>query len=68
MCAIADYWPRIKRIPLFFDREISDGESVLYRAQDGSPVRVTKPDFFKSDEERAAAIEFLEANYSPRRN
>jgi len=68
LCSVADYWPRIKRIPLYFDREISDGESVLYRAQDGAPVRVTKPDVLATDEKRESAIQFLEAMYSPRKN
>ena len=65
MCTIGEYWPRIKRIPLYFDREI-DAEAALYRMQDGSPVRVTRPEFFKTDQERAAAVEFLELMYSPR--
>jgi hypothetical protein len=66
LCTIADYWPRIRAIPLYHDRETDDGEAVLCRAQNGLPARVTKPEYFKSDAEREAAIDFLESMYSPR--
>lgn len=62
MCAVADYWPRIARIPLYQDKDL--GEAVLCWTADRQPVRVTKPEFFKSDEEREAAIRHYEAFYS----
>ncbi len=44
----------------------ADAELAIYRTQSGEPVRVTKPEFFDSDEKRAAAIESYETFYSPR--
>jgi hypothetical protein len=64
MCAVNDWWPRIRRIPLYVDIDLADGEAVLCRDQNNKPVRVTKPDYFHSDEEREAAIVLLEAFYS----
>jgi hypothetical protein len=32
---------------------------------EGNPARVTKPEFFKNDAEREAAIQFYESMYSP---
>lgn len=61
MCSIADYWPRIGRIPLHRDKEL--GEAWLCRTSTNHPARVTKPEYFQSDEEREAAIQILEAYY-----
>jgi hypothetical protein len=63
-----DYWKRISRIPLYRERDTSDGEAVICRAQDGTPVRVTKPEYFKSEEEMEATLRWYEACYSPRRH
>jgi len=66
VCSIADYWPRIKRIPLYPDVLTDDGNAILCRTYDGrGVVRVTKPEFFRSDEDREAAIKFLDSVYSP---
>jgi hypothetical protein len=64
VCTFLDYWPRVTRIPLLFVREISDGESFLYRTHEGSPVRVTKLEFFDTNAECETAIGYLEAMYS----
>jgi len=59
------YWQRIYRIPLRPERESSDGEARICRAQDGTPVRVTKPEYLL-EEEREAVLEAYERWYSPR--
>ena len=38
------YWARIKRIPLYPDRDTSDGDAVMCRTADGAPARVEKPE------------------------
>ena len=63
MCSIEEYWARIRSIPLEKERETGDGEAVLCRTLEGSPVRVTKPEMFNSNDERAAAIELYEDFY-----
>lgn len=63
-----EYWRRIERIPLRPERKTADGEAMICRAQDGTPVRVTKPELFKSDAEREAALRHYEAFYAPRVN
>jgi hypothetical protein len=59
--SIADYWPRIERIPLYRDIELD--EAWLCRTATREPVRVTKPEFFKTDGEREAAITFYQMFY-----
>ena len=60
-----EYYEAIRHIPLYYDRESLDPDVAMYRAQDGSPVRVRKPaDLTPS--QRIAVIEFLTVNYSPR--
>lgn len=66
MCKIADYWPRVRLIPLYPDFETDDGDAVICRAQGGEPVRVTKPEALSSDDEREAIVKFYEDFYSPR--
>lgn len=68
MCSVEEYWARVENIPLIKERETGDKEAFLCRTLEGSPVRVTKPDFFKSDDERAAAIEMLEDFYKKSRH
>jgi hypothetical protein len=66
VCSVADYWARINRIPLYPDWATDDGEAVICRTRDGMQiVRVTRAEYFHSDEEREAAISFYEANYAP---
>jgi len=62
------YWTAIERIPLFFERETSDGEAQIRRTFDNQPVRVTKPEYFNSEDERIAAIAFYRALYAPLKN
>ena len=66
MCTVPEYWARITRIPLFFDRNTDDGEAAIYRNQNGQPVRVTKPDSIESDEKREAAVSYYESTYTIR--
>lgn len=68
MCSVEEYWARVARIPLFFDRDIADGEAKLYRTQSAEPVRVTRPEFFESDDARRMSIEFLESMYSAQKS
>jgi hypothetical protein len=68
VCSVEEYWARIGNIPLIKERETSDKEAVLCRTLEGAPVRVTKPEFFRSDDERAAAIELLEDFYKKSRH
>lgn len=63
MCSCAEYWARIRAIPLFGDQELPDGDAVLCRTLDNEPVRVTKPEYLETDEKRAAVIEHYEAFY-----
>ena len=62
-----EYWEFIEKIPLRPERDSSDGEAVICRAQDGSPVRVTKPEYL-SDEERTSVAQSYEMWYAPRMN
>jgi hypothetical protein len=65
------YWARIRRVPLTPERETSDGDAIICRMYDGTPVRVTKPEYFLSDdrqtadEKREAALAWYESQYSP---
>lgn len=68
MCTVEEYWARVKRIPLFPDFDTDDGDAIVCRAQDGKPVRVTKPEVLQTDAKRAAAIEHLEMFYKPDKN
>ena len=68
MTSVEDYWPRIRRIPLIPDYNTDDGDAVICRAQDGTPVRVTKPEVLLTDEKREAAIRTYETYYAPRYN
>jgi hypothetical protein len=69
VCSIADYWPRIQRIPLYPDWATDDGDAIICRTFDGlSVVRVTKPESYDSDEKREAGVEFYEMFYRPIRN
>lgn len=61
-----EYWQRIERIPMNFERPSTDGLSRIYRSQQGIPVSVTNPDTY-SEEERVAMVENYETMYSPRR-
>ena len=63
-----EYWKRIERVPLKFENDIPNSDSRRYRAQNGVPVSVTKPEYFKTDEEREAAVRFYEQMYSRRYN
>ena len=66
MCSIADYWPRVQRIPLYPDWQTDDGDAVICRTYDGrSVVRVTKPEKLDSDAKREATIELYELFYRP---
>jgi hypothetical protein len=51
VCSPAEYWARVKRIPLFFDRETDDGEAAIYRNQNGHPVRIAKPETLQTDDD-----------------
>ena len=64
---IDEYWARIQRVPLRRERESTDSQSVLFRAQDGAPVLVTKPDSL-SEDERESVVQFYESQYAPRLN
>lgn len=67
MCSIADFWPRIGRIPLVIGPDL--GEAVLCRTADGAiPVRVTKPEYFNTDVDREAHLRHLEIFYGVSRN
>jgi hypothetical protein len=69
VCSIADYWPRIQRIPLYPDWLTDDGDAVICRTDDGQGVvRVTKPERLETDEKREAAIRFYETFYKPSYN
>jgi len=61
----AEYWSRIRQLPLHPDREASDGTAKLFRKNDGTPVRIDNPDDF-SPERRKEMIEFYEEQYSAR--
>lgn len=61
MCSEEEYWARIRSIPLIKEKELGDGEAILCRTIEGEPVRVTKPEFFHTPEERAAAINHYES-------
>jgi hypothetical protein len=63
MCSVAEYWARIQRIPLFPDFETDDGNAIICRTHDGSPVRVTRPEALQTDEKREAANSFYEMFY-----
>jgi hypothetical protein len=64
VCTADEYWPRIKRIPLYPDWSTDDGDAVICRTRDGMGiVRVTKPESFENDEKRAAGVEFYEDHY-----
>jgi hypothetical protein len=56
------YWGAIERIPLYRDRETSDGDAYLCRDRNNQPVRVTKPERL-SEAERDAVVEFYRALY-----
>lgn len=62
-----EYWKRIERIPLIFERDTVDGEARMYRAQDGTPVRVTKPKADWTSDELELTVDYYESMYSPRR-
>ena len=62
-----DYWGRIERIPLRFERTSADPDALIYRAQDGTPVRVTKPEYLRP-EEREDVVRAYEQWYAPRLN
>lgn len=64
MASCEQYWARIRRIPLIIGRESDDGNSVLCHAADGSGVvTVTKPEFFRTDADREAAVRGYELMY-----
>jgi len=68
VCSIADYWPRIKRIPLYPDWATDDGDAIICRTFDGSNVvRVTKPEVFTTDEKREVAVRHYEMFHKPPR-
>ena len=56
------YWGAIARIPLYRERETTDGEGFICRDRSQQPVRVTKPELLTEDE-RVAAIELYRALY-----
>ena len=58
----AEYWARIRQLPLYREREAEDGTAFQYRTNDGSPVRIEKPEPF-SEEKRREMIEFYESMY-----
>jgi hypothetical protein len=58
------YLARIKHVPLIYERDAADGEAVICRRADGTPVRVTKPEFFRP-EEREAVIRTYELFHKP---
>jgi hypothetical protein len=60
---VPDYWARIKLLPLHPDRDSSDGDAVLFRDNNGNPVRIEKPDRH-ADERREAYLAFYEQMYS----
>jgi len=62
------YWSRIKRIPLEPVRDSDDAQSVMCRAQDGTPVLVPRPESFETEREMEATLDLLEMLYSPRMN
>ena len=69
MCTIDEYWPRIRRIPLYPDWESDDGDAVMCRTNDGmNIVRVTKPESYADDEKREVGVQFYEDSYRPHLN
>lgn len=63
------YWARIRAIPLLAVRDSSDGDAVICRqphTQD--TVSVTKPEFYKDDNEMEATLRFYEQMYSSQLN
>jgi hypothetical protein len=67
VCSIADFWPRVKKIPLLPGADL--GEAVLCHTSDGSTaVRVTKPEFFRTDEDREAHLNHLADFYGKKVN
>ena len=61
----AEYWAAIDRIPLYRQRESSDGDAWICRDRNNQPVRVTKPEFFRSDDERHAALDYYRSMHGP---
>jgi hypothetical protein len=59
-----EYWGAISRIPLYRERDTSDGKGVICRTFDNQPVQVDKPDGFDADERRRM-VEFYRLMYSP---
>ena len=56
------YWARIKRIPLYPDRDSSDGDAIMCWTADRMLARVEKPE--RHDPEKLdALVRFYEAFY-----
>ena len=58
-----EYWVAIARIPLYRQRETTDGEAWICRDANNQPVRVTKPEYLSREGEREAAVEFYRTFY-----
>jgi hypothetical protein len=59
-----EYNAGVRNIPLFFDRDTTDGTATIYRKPNGDPVYVEKPQNILP-EDRAAALEFLRQFHGP---
>lgn len=48
--------------------DTDDGDAVICRAQNGDPVRVTRPEVLGDDDSREAAVALYESFYKPSRH
>ena len=53
-----EYWAAIRRVPLYQERDSTDGSAVICRDVNNQPVSVTKPDRLTPDERVAAAAQY----------
>jgi len=63
---VEEYWAAIGRIPLYRDRDTTDGKGVICRTFNNQPVHVDKPDVF-TEAEREAMVAFYRLMYAPQR-
>jgi hypothetical protein len=60
----AEYWARIKMLPLHVERDSTDCDAVMFRDNAGNPARIEKPDRHPEDV-RAAHLAYYEQMYTP---